>query len=112
MKKTAMRLLRAPLLHFLVLGGLIHAVLALRPETIVLADRDLAEIDAQWLRETGRAPSPAERAASRQRAADEEMLVREALRLGLETRDPVVRARLLRNIALIEGPGAPADALA
>lgn len=101
MKPAMRRLVRAPLLHFLLLGALMHGVLALRPETIVLDDRDLAEIDAQWFRETGRAPTPPEQAASRQRAADEEMLVREGLRLGLDERDPVVRARLLRNIALI-----------
>ena len=114
MSSAMRRLLRAPALHFLVLGGLLHGVLALRPETIVLDDRDLAEIDAQWFRETGRVPTPTEQAASRQRAADEEMLVREGLRLGLDERDPVVRARLLRNIALIAPAAAPdpSDALA
>ena len=96
-----MRIARHPLLHFLALGALLHGVIALRPETIEIRDRALAELDAQWRRETGRAPSTSERDAMRRRAADEEMLVREALRLGLDEDDPVVRARLVRNIALI-----------
>jgi parvulin-like peptidyl-prolyl isomerase len=104
----AQRLLRAPLVHFFVLGALFHGALALRPGTIVLDRQQLADLDAQWRRATGRAPTATERAAGRQRAADEEMLVREALRLGLDRSDPVARSRLLRNIALI-APAAAAD---
>lgn len=105
------RLLRAPLLQFLLLGALLHAGLALRPGTIALGASDLAELDAQWRRETGRAPTSIEQAAMRRRTADEEMLVREALRLELDANDPVVRARLLRNIALIAPTTNDADAL-
>ena len=91
-----------PLLHFLALGGLLYTLVALRtpvPEPIKLDASELAALRANWQRETGRIPDAASWDASLRRHADEERLLREALRLGFDQRDPVVRERLLQNLA-------------
>lgn len=98
------RVLRHPLLHFIVLGALLQALFALRaPEQqpIEVDAATLATLRHNWQRETGRAPNAAEWQASVHRHADEERLLREALRLGYDERDPVVRERLLRNLAFV-----------
>jgi hypothetical protein len=64
-------LLRAPALHFLLVGSLLFGV------------RSVAE--------QGRQPSPSGPAVS-----DDELLYREALALGVDRRDPAVRERLVR----------------
>jgi hypothetical protein len=68
------RLLRAPALHFLVLGGALFALDAVRE-----APPPLLQIAAP----IGRPPT------------DEELLLQEALALGIDRRDPLVRARLV-----------------
>lgn len=100
------RALRAPLLHVAVLGGLLwFAERQLQPpETpdapapITIAAGEIDRLRADWQRETGRAPSAAELAASVERHVDEELLIAEALRLDLDRSDPVARERLLRNM--------------
>lgn len=97
-------MLRHPLLHFLVLGALAYTLTGMRDtsvEVIVLGPADVAALRATWQRETGRVPGGADLQASLRRHADEEMLVREALRRGLDRRDAVVRERLLRNVAFV-----------
>ena len=97
-------IVRHPLPHFLALGGLLFALFAQRaptPEPIVLDSSELAALRANWQRETGRIPDAAEWEASLRRHADQERLLREALRLGFDQRDPVVRERLLRNVAFV-----------
>jgi hypothetical protein len=98
------RLLRAPLLHFLVLGG---ALLALRarwdPESvreprprIAIGAADVARLRETWTAEHGAPPGAATEAALVRAAIDEEVLYREALARGFDRRDPVVRERLVR----------------
>ncbi len=98
-------LLRAPLLHFLLLGGLLFAAGRVwRPAPAVMMAPivvDAATIDQlhdDWRRESARAPTGAELRASVERYVDEELLLAEALRLGLDATDPVARERLLRNM--------------
>lgn len=52
----------------------------------------------EWIRSSGRPPTPPELQASIERWVGEEALFREALKLGLERDDPVVEQRLLRNL--------------
>ena len=74
-----------PLLHFVLLGALLFAAKLAMPLPL----------------EVLLAPSV--------QAADEEILVREALRLGLERSDPVVRSRLVRNMRFIDSGAQPPD---
>lgn len=99
------RALRSPLLHFLLIGGLLFALLQGRgprgSEPIEISAAAVQHLRADWMRETGRSPNAQELRASLRRHADREMLLREALRLGLDRRDPVVRERLLLNIGFL-----------
>ena len=97
--------IRLPLLHFLALGAALHLAALLLPagwsfsrETITVADSDLQQMRQEWIRSSGRPPTPPELQASILRWVGEEALFREALRLGLDRDDPVVKQRLLRNL--------------
>lgn len=96
-----------PLPQFFLLGALLLGArhltadgraLGLGAEPIVVSTAAVEQLRAAWLVETGRAPSAAELAASVRRHADEEILLREALRHGLDRGDLVVRRRLVQNV--------------
>jgi peptidyl-prolyl cis-trans isomerase C len=83
--------------------------------TIVVDEAVRAAIDAGLVAQLGRAPTEAERASALRHWVDQEVLVREALLLGLERADPVVRARLAERMAFVAGatsgePDAPSEA--
>ncbi|MEM7607568.1 MAG: peptidylprolyl isomerase [Myxococcota bacterium] len=90
-------LLREPLLHFAVLGMLIFAALRLSasPEPIVVDDAFFAEGDPGVLDER------------REAFIREELLVREARRLGLHRGDPIVRRRLAMKVEALIGGAVP-----
>ena len=111
----------------MVLGALLFAAkqltsdgraLGLGAEPIVVSAATVAQLRASWIAETGRAPDAAELEASIRRHADEEVLLREALRLGLDRSDTVVRQRLVQNVrfaradAQLDEAAAFAEALA
>jgi hypothetical protein len=97
------RVARHPLGHFLALGAGLWWVLAqVETPTVVVRAADLADVRTQWIRETGRVPTDAEWQAGRARAIDEELMVREALRLRLDRHDVVVRERLLTNLEFLD----------
>ena len=107
------RLLARPALHFLILGALllaadrwIHrdapAVAPARP-AIEIDRARIAELRAGWLARTGEPPDPRALRALVEAEIDDEVLLREARARGLEARDPVLRARLARNIGFIRG---------
>jgi hypothetical protein len=104
-----------PLLHFFVLGAALLAAKALwpaPPDTIAIPADEVRRLRAEWVRETRRAPTPGELEAQLRQLGDEEMLVREALRLGLDRADPVVASRLVRNMRFVGARGDEAALLA
>ena len=94
------------LLHFLLLGGLLFGAQRLTAtwplfapaQTIHIHAEQVSTLQAEWQRELGRAPDAAQLQAGVRKLADEEMLLREAVRLGLNHSDGVVRGRLLKNL--------------
>src|SRR6266516_4643047 len=86
------RVLRAPLLHFLVIGALLLGLRAWREPAaaprarIVIGAADRARLRETWTEEHGAPPS----------GAAEEVLYREALARGFDRRDAAVRERLVR----------------
>lgn len=93
--------LREPLLHFVLLGGLLFAidhVIAARagdPHTIVIdaeADRQAREV---FKASRGREPSGEELAALRRVWLDNEVLYREGLALEVDKGDPAIRERVI-----------------
>jgi parvulin-like peptidyl-prolyl isomerase len=98
--------LREPLVHFVALGAMLFAVDRARHGPVT--DRETVRIDdavARGLRDelarrNGRPPSESEVRAMVEGYVDDEVLYREALALGLERGDPIVRRRLIQKMEL------------
>jgi len=98
--------LREPLLHFAILGAGLMGVYRIVAPTA--AEREIAVSDAvvrglreDYRRRNGTAPSPQDEAALVQRYIDTEILYREALHLGLDRGDVIVRRRLIQKMELL-----------
>jgi hypothetical protein len=96
------RLVRAPLLHFVVLGAALLAVrerLDPAPPTrpaLVIRSADVARLAQAWTEEHGAPPDAAAKQRLVEAAIDEEVLYREAIARGFDRRDEAVRERLVR----------------
>lgn len=93
------------LAQFLVVGGAIFA-LSRRPtradDTIRIESRTIAALQAEEARRLGAAAlTPEQAAAVRARVITDEILVREARRLGLDTEDRLVRERLVQKVLFL-----------
>lgn len=102
--------LREPLVHFVVLGGLVFAVGRASPEA---PDDRVIRVTTQLrdqLRGQNRDGTPADEAQLQRRVdgwIEEELLVREARRLGLDRGDPVIRQRLVQKMEFVVQSGEP-----
>jgi PPIC-type PPIASE domain len=113
---TLRTMLREPLLHFLVLGaglfglfGLVGGPAGERPDRIVISaakGENLAELFARTWR---RPPTQAEIEGLIADHIKEEILYREALALGLETDDIVIRRRLRQKMEFISEDTQPVE---
>jgi len=88
------KLLRSRLLHFLAMGALLAALAPRQKDDSIVIDapRVTAAIEAEQARK-GASLTPEEKEATIRALVDEEVLAREAQRVGIGTDDPVVRAR-------------------
>lgn len=113
MMGTIQRLLREPLLHFFAAGGLIFLFFATvrereesRPDVIVVSaeqvDRLAVQFEAVWSRK----PTAAELDHVIDGYIREEVYYREALALGLDKNDAVVRQRMRQKIEFLTDIGA------
>ena len=101
------RLVREPLIHFAVIGALLFgAYEATRtdgPERdrVVEVDRhELNRLAAQWEAQWRRPPSTEELARLAEARVQEELLYREAMAMGLDRGDAVVRRRLGQKLTI------------
>ena len=99
---------REPLVHFLAAGTLVFAFFSLQGEEVdpssrvIEIDRETqAQIALGFERLMSRAPTDAELDAQIDRYVREEVLYREALRLGLDQDDAVVRRRLAQKMDML-----------
>lgn len=92
------RLLREPLVHFIALGALVFALFgnatSAEERRIVIDAARIERLGGQYAQNFRRAPSPAELEALIRDDVKEEVYYREALRLGLDRDDEVVRRRM------------------
>ncbi|MGR3490396.1 MULTISPECIES: peptidylprolyl isomerase [Paracoccaceae] len=108
------RLARSPLLHFFALGGLIFAAYAVLDDdpapppadAIVLTVDEAARLAERFTATWQRPPSEEELAGLLRAWALEEVYVREALALGLDRGDGVIRQRLATKMGFIAESGA------
>ena len=100
-------LLREPLTHFLVLGILIFAVshwLESRSQryVITIAPGDLTRIENSYIQQYGANPTPAQMRTMVDNTVREEIYLREALALGLDKDDEIVRRRLAQKYQFLQ----------
>ena len=95
---------REPLLHFCLLGGLFFALaggLAGADSEIVVNGTLKAALGADYERKHGLPPTDAQMRGLVSQWIDDEMLYREALRLGLDQSDPITRRRLIQAMKFL-----------
>ena len=109
-----MRLLKEPLFHFLLIGAGLFLLFARvgdpepeRTDRIVVTAADVEQMSTLWSRRWQRPPTPAEREGLVQARIREEILYREALALGLEADDTIVRRRMAQKMEFLLGDLAP-----
>jgi parvulin-like peptidyl-prolyl isomerase len=94
-----------PLAQFVLGGGLIFLVYSLGSspsrETIAISQETIKAILAQRAESLGRPLSTSERSAAVSEIVDEEMLVREAYKQGVDQNDAVVRSRLAEKMRFL-----------
>lgn len=110
-------LAREPLLHFLLLGAALFALeawLLPTPDSasnsqIVVSEARIRNLGAHFVRVSQRPPTREELAGLVEAYVREEVMVREALALGLDRDDPAIRKRLQQKLEFIaESSLAPA----
>lgn len=104
------RWLREPLLHVLLIGlALFVAYYALHPDAgqqrdsnrIVITADDLAQIQLAWMAQWHRPPTPEEMRNLLDTKIREEVLSREALALGLDKDDTIIKRRLAQKLEFV-----------
>jgi len=112
------RLVREPLLHFLLIGfALFLAYNALRPaenkfgsNQIVLTPADFEQLAVTWLAQGRPPPTAAQMQSLVELKIREEVLSREAVALGIDKGDTIVKRRLAQKMEfLIEGGAIDSD---
>jgi hypothetical protein len=106
LRKAFTDLAQQPLLHFLVIGAaiaLLYAWLAdpdtARPDrTIRITAADISRLEAGWRARWNRAPTPKELDGLVRAQIREAALYREALSMGLNEDDPVIRRVLVQKL--------------
>ena len=102
------RLLREPLLHFLLLGGVLFAIfgrggsiVGVDDRQIVVSEADIDRLAAGFSRTWHRPPALDELQAQIQDYIREEVLYRTALALGLDKDDTIIRRRLRQKMEFL-----------
>ena len=95
--------LRDPLFHFIVAGGVMFAALssveAGKLRVIRISGAEVGQLVGFWKSQTGRAPAKSDLDALVEERVNEEVLAREAIRLGLDRDDIIIRRRLAQKMA-------------
>ena len=109
------KLIREPLLHFLLLGVALFALygwlndgLSGSQSEIVVSRGQMRSLESQFERVWQRPPTPVELKGLIDNWVREEILYREGLVMGLERDDPVVRRRIAQKVEFILDGAIPA----
>src|SRR5712692_8569745 len=105
--------LRNPILHFVVIGGLLFTVSkrwptlygtrmsGLRRDPIVISAERIRQLQTDFARQGGIQPTNAQLQALIQEAVDDELLYREARQLRLDFQDRSIRTRLVQKMRAV-----------
>jgi hypothetical protein len=112
-RRVLRRAAAEPLVQFLLIGAVLFvgldAVRAFHRPTIRIEAHDLNQLAAYWEAQMQRPPNKAELAGIIHDRIDEELLAREAQRLGLGKDDMIIRRRLAQKMAFATEDVAAAD---
>ncbi len=95
---------REPLWQFIAIGSaifLLYREVAPKDHRITISQAHVEGLRQDHLRRTGFPPTPEEESALIERLFQDEVLLREALRIGLDQGDPIVRRRLLQKMGFL-----------
>ena len=103
------RLVRDPLVHFLLIGAGIYLAYALLdsesaaedPSSITITQEEIRALTDQWTRLWNRPPTEAELATVLRNHVRTRVLYQEALAMGLDKQDPVIERRLAQKVELL-----------
>jgi peptidyl-prolyl cis-trans isomerase C len=103
------RLLREPLLHFVLIGAAIYGLYGLLAEpvpeatdkTIVVSAGEIEWMRTSWQKRWKRPPTPKEFDGLVQQYIRETVLYREALTMGLNKHDQIIRRRLAQKLEFL-----------
>src|ERR1700730_1348782 len=105
-----MRILREPLLHFLLIGGLLFATYSWwrrgagddpAPARVRITASEVAWLKETWSRQWQREPTREELRGLVTEFLKEELLAREARAMRLDENDTIVRRRLAQKVAFL-----------
>ena len=106
-KSILHRFLREPLLHFLLIGATLFVAYSLQNESrvdnnqIVISEAKIDYLIAVWEKKKQRLPTQDELQGLIEQQVREEVMVREALAMGLDKNDSIVRRRLAQKVEFI-----------
>ncbi|MGD1714423.1 peptidyl-prolyl cis-trans isomerase [Dapis sp. BLCC M172] len=104
------RILREPLLHFLVLGALLFglyfwvgspSITSTSAKQIEVSSPVINSLQATWKLQWGRKPTPQQLQKLVDNYVHDEVLYQEALALGLDDKDIIVRRRLIQKMQFL-----------
>jgi len=100
--------LREPLLHFLLIGALLFVIYGLQNDgitdqskRIVFTSADIQRLSQLWEKQRQRPPTRIELKGLIEQQIREQVLYREALAMGLDKNDSIVRRRLAQKVEFI-----------
>jgi hypothetical protein len=104
-----MKLLREPLVHFLVLGAALFLIYAFmgqqnveeQERAITITAGEIGWLTDSWQKRWNRPPTPEERAGIIDQYLREMILYREAVAMGLDRDDTVIRRRLAQKLEFL-----------
>lgn len=103
------KLLEEPLIHFVAGALLVFGFFWITGTdrdpadyTIIVDQRDIDRLRAGWIQSFRRAPSAPEMDGMIEQEISEEIYYREALRLGLDRNDPVIRRRMFTKMRFLD----------
>ena len=112
------RLIREPLFHFMVIGAVIFAVHAYRTagqqsevsrDRILVTPGRVAQLAQVFAKTWQRPPTPQELNGLIQAFVKEEVYYREAVKLGLDRDDTLIRRRMQQKMEFLSEPGEEAQ---
>ena len=103
--KALVRFVRDPLFAFVVIGAVVFLADVLwregSSEAVVVTQGDVDLLAELWASRTGRPPTEVELDGLVDTHVREEVMVREARRLGLDRNDPIIRRRLAQKLTFL-----------